>query len=38
MPTNSIKGFKVGNEVKKYDYDELDNLPENDPDDLAEPV
>lgn len=38
MPTNSIKGFKVGNEVKKYDYDELDNLPENDPDDLAEQI
>lgn len=38
MPTNSVKGFKVGNEVKKYDYNELDNLPENDPDDLAEEV
>lgn len=38
MPTNSVKGFKVGNEVKKYDYNELDNLPENNPDDLAEEV
>ena len=38
MANNSIKGFKVGNEVKKYDYDELDNLPENDPDDLAEEI
>lgn len=38
MPNNSIKGFKVGNEVKKYDYNELDNLPENDPDDLAEQI
>lgn len=35
MANNSIKGFKVGNEVRKYDYNELDNLPENDPDDLA---
>lgn len=38
MPANSIKGFKVGNEVKKYDYNELDNLPENNPDDLAEQI
>ena len=34
MP-NPIKGFQTKDGVRKYDYNELENLPENNPDDLA---
>ena len=34
MP-NPIKGFQTKDGVRKYDYNELENLPETNPDDLA---
>ena len=37
MP-NPIKGFQTKDGVRKYDYNELENLPETNPDDLAEQI